>query len=273
LAGEFRHRAEGGEVGAFEPRAVDVAEHLDNGPDVVSGAVASARRVELKVVAQVVKGVAASLRDDASTEEHSAEATLADGGCAEASPFREETAVPVVTEVVGDQGVIAGVVSEGFVNLEGRVAVLLEVFLGIAVDGYGVPGDGDIVVQEDAEGLAHGTPAFHELARQLDDVDGVVEAGGLCVDDYPAGLVVHVGGRTRSVVGGEVRFTPAEARDRRVAFLLARGDDALGVEADQGSLACDAGVEVWADAPDTGRVFWVRAGTGYAKDRQDEECE
>ena len=118
-------------------------------------------RVEAEVVPEVGEGVSAGFVDDASAQEQSAEPALADGGDAQAGPFGNEAAVPVVAEVVGDQWIVAGIVSKGLVHLVGRVAVLLEVVLGVAVDCHGFPRDGHVVVQEHAERSADGVPAFH----------------------------------------------------------------------------------------------------------------
>ena len=96
LSGKFRHRVEGGKAGAFEPRAVDFAEHLNNGAHAVLRSVASPTRVELKVVSQVIEAMAAGFGDNPSAKEHGAEATLADGGNAQASPFWQEATIPIV---------------------------------------------------------------------------------------------------------------------------------------------------------------------------------
>ena len=155
---------------------------------------------------EVIETVAAGFGGEAAGEHHTAEAALTGGGEAESGPFGFEATVPIIAEVVGHQGIVLGVLSKSGVDLTGIVTVLSQVSAVVAEDSHRAVRDVDVVVEEHAEGLADRLPAFHELAAQLNDMDRVAQAVGLCINDYPACSVFHDLVADRKFGGGDGRM-------------------------------------------------------------------
>jgi len=133
---------------------------LHNGEDIGLSLMAAALGQAEKGF-EMIETVTTCFGDETAGEHHAAKAALSGRRDSESGPFGFEAAVPIVAEIMGDQGMVLGVLTKSVVDQTGILAVLPQVSTVVAVHSHRVVGDVYVVVEEHAEGLSEGLPAFH----------------------------------------------------------------------------------------------------------------
>ncbi len=169
--------------------AQHVLEKVDHRFDIAEGGV-SAAFGEAVILTQSLQLAVASGNgvEEALREFQRAEAGFADGFDPEPFPFGHEDLSPVEVEVVGNDGTFANILTEGLVNVSGRVSVAIEDLAGVSVDAARLGRDFPSVVEQPAEGCPVPLPTHHSLSGELDGEDRLLEARCFGVEEDPGSL-------------------------------------------------------------------------------------